>query len=446
VASRLSECLKAPERMARVGTEASRMHDLALSILYPARNPIPLLRPLYCEALATPSALATGAIQSASQPGSSPQANGTMKLNARVGLHRPQRDSVHAREERRGGFYFYVPETWDGTESLPMIVALHGREQSGPGFHWRLMKFAASRGFCLLTPSSLGHSWGSPPPNWMLPDPRRRGANADVDNILSLIDDIRLRYPVDGSRTLLLGYCEGAQFALQLAAQVLFDNMEMDRNKFAAVALLCGTIPPTVANLPSGLRTYWVHGAHDAIFPCHKAKMDADKLDSVEGVSCEFREVKSMPHCFPPEDETRRMLCWFHECMMLPDEERPPPPPPRPLKPAEAEPEELGEAPDPELEDALFSDPDQLPHPPPLAAPPSPPKALASSSARGGEADDGASTGRAGVRSTPTDDGASTGRHQPMLPLGGGSGGIGGSVQAASAEIEDADEGEEDLV
>ena len=66
------------------------------------------------------------------------------RLSARVGLHKPPRDSVHAREDRRGGFLFHVPESWDGQAKLPLVVALHGRDSSGPDFHWRLLRYAAA--------------------------------------------------------------------------------------------------------------------------------------------------------------------------------------------------------------------------------------------------------------------------------------------------------------
>src|SRR5206468_860790 len=40
---------------------------------------------------------------------------------------------LHADNERgsRGGFSLYVPETWDGHASMPLVVALHGGHGHG---------------------------------------------------------------------------------------------------------------------------------------------------------------------------------------------------------------------------------------------------------------------------------------------------------------------------
>ena len=67
-------------------------------------------------------------------------------------------------------YLFYVPDEWDGETPLPLVVALHGKDSNGPAFFWRLSRQAASRKFALLAPSSLGLSWGAPPPKWALPE------------------------------------------------------------------------------------------------------------------------------------------------------------------------------------------------------------------------------------------------------------------------------------
>ena len=160
------------------------MRQAAVGAAYPARHALPQLRALFCErglAASSPADLR------ASSPGVAPSA----RLGARLGLHRPPKDSVHAREERRGGYLFYVPEQWDGEAPLPLVVALHGKDSDGPTFFWQLLPHASSRGFALLSPSSLGLSWESPPPSWALPDPKRKGADADVDNILTIVDEVR---------------------------------------------------------------------------------------------------------------------------------------------------------------------------------------------------------------------------------------------------------------
>jgi hypothetical protein len=166
----ISNAFKSAPKMARIPQEAFRYRDEALARLYPARRCVPALRPLFYES--------GEALRRAHAALSTPV---PPSLASRVGLHKPPRASAHAREERRGGYYFYVPDDWAGpSETLPLVVALHGKESNGPAFFWRLSREASSRRFALLAPSSLGLSWGTPPPNWALPDPKRPGANADV--------------------------------------------------------------------------------------------------------------------------------------------------------------------------------------------------------------------------------------------------------------------------
>ena len=81
------------------------------------------------------------------------------------------------------------------------------------------------------------------------------------------------------------------QFALRLGADAKQSESEDDHGKIAAVALMSGTIPPLIASLPSGLRVYWVHGTHDAVHNSAQARRDAARLDELEGIAAEFRQV-----------------------------------------------------------------------------------------------------------------------------------------------------------
>ena len=100
---------------------------------------------------------------------------------------------------------------------------------------------------------------------------------------------VHARYPIDRSRTLVLGFCEGAMMGLRLASHA-FGSIE-DAGKVAALAMVAGTAPQAVSGLPSGLRIYWVHGRQDAVHNCYRAGRDAARMDEVDGVSAEFREV-----------------------------------------------------------------------------------------------------------------------------------------------------------
>ena len=351
---RIAEAFKSASQMARIPQVAFGYRDEAVAVLYGARRCVPSLRPLFYEAGAALER-AHAHLESAVAP----------SLAARLGLHKPPRASVHAREERRGGYLFYVPEDWAGaSEPLPLVVALHGRESNGPSFFWRLARLAASRRFALLAPSALGISWGAPPPEWALPDPKRPGANADVDNVLSLIDELHSRYPIDSRRTLLLGFCEGAPFALKLAfaaRQLAAADAarRADGERFAAIALLGSGVPSVPTRLPTrapeldadaspssaaaspaALRVYWAAGTLDALHPAQRVRRSALELAANLGaqVEIEWRSIDGLPHVFPPEDEVRRVLMWLDTHFVRDGEERPHFTPLRPPAPTEVAP------------------------------------------------------------------------------------------------------------
>lgn len=339
---RIAEAFKSPSRMARIPQEAFRYRDEAIAQLHGARRCVPSLRALFYEPGEALERAHAHLVQAA-----------VPSLAARLGLHKPPRASVHAREERRGGYLFYVPDDWAGpSEPLPLVVALHGKESNGPSFFWSLARQAATRRFALLAPSSLGISWGAPPPQWALTDPKRPGANADVDNVLSLLDDLHARYPIDHRRTLLLGYCEGAPFALQLAlaARQLAtanDGRRADGERFAALALLGSNLPGVPTRLPTRttgsdaattatpecgsepeadqLRVYWAVGSLDALHPVQRVRRSAQELADNLGTQAEveWRQLDGLPHIFPPEAEVRRMLMWLDERFVLGGEQRP---------------------------------------------------------------------------------------------------------------------------
>ena len=87
------------------------------------------------EASEAASAAASAAEASAASSASAAAAP-SLRIRMLVGLHRPPKESVHARVERRGGYRFFVPERWDGHTPLPLVVALHGKGGDGPSFLW----------------------------------------------------------------------------------------------------------------------------------------------------------------------------------------------------------------------------------------------------------------------------------------------------------------------
>ena len=91
----------------------------------------------------------------------------------------------------RGSLSLYVPESVDGPQALPLVVALHGGFGHGRDFIWVWLREARSRRFLLAAPSSRGPTWSI------------TGPDADAELLQALLGYIRERWPVDERKILL---------------------------------------------------------------------------------------------------------------------------------------------------------------------------------------------------------------------------------------------------
>jgi predicted esterase len=178
--------------------------------------------------------------------------------------------------ELANGATVYRPRS-AGPGPLPLVVLLHGAGGYPPGFLQRLEPEADRRGLILFQPHSAGRTWdviqnlGSKQLPWRGPDLRRN------DEALA---DLFRRASVDRSRIVLLGFSDGASYALSLglANPGLFT---------AVVALSPGMFaPPSV--LDRNQRIFIAHGRDDQILPFDNAREIAGAL-SGNGAKLRFR-------------------------------------------------------------------------------------------------------------------------------------------------------------
>ena len=213
----------------------------------------------------------------------------------RVGLH-------HARNapDERGGFTFFVPESYDDTP-LPLVVALHGGAGHGGDFLWSWLREARSRRFLLLAPTSQGSTWSL------------MGPDVDAGRLDGMIAFVRERWAIDAERILVTGLSDGATYALLYGLRA--------EAPCSALAPVSGVLHP--ANFANGnlerardRRIYLVHGALDWMFPIALARSAAEQLER-SGAQLEFREIADLSHTYP-RDENARILSWLDPALALP--------------------------------------------------------------------------------------------------------------------------------
>jgi phospholipase/carboxylesterase len=208
----------------------------------------------------------------------------------------PRGGVLHADNARdqRGGCSLYVPETWDGRATLPLVVALHGGHGHGRDFLWTWLRDARSRGVLLLAPTSLDRTWSL------------MGEDVDAGSLHDILAHVTDRYPVDPARVLLTGMSDGATYALRCGARA--------DAPFTHLGLLCGVVHPAVVAAGGlerlrGRPVYHVHGALDWMFPVATARLGRDLLEHA-GARLVYRELADLSHTYP-RDENSKILDWL---------------------------------------------------------------------------------------------------------------------------------------
>jgi phospholipase/carboxylesterase len=195
----------------------------------------------------------------------------------------------------RGSYSMYVPESYDGSEAWPLVIALHGGFGHGRDFLWTWLREARSRRFLLLAPTSTGTTWS-------LLSPEVDGAA-----LTSVLEDVTRKWNVDSERMLLTGISDGGTFALV--------NSLQDESPFSAFAVIAGVLPPADLRMARGKRIFWAHGALDWMFPVKTAQRAATMLEQA-GADITLRVIHDLSHAYP-RDQNARILEWFDPALSL---------------------------------------------------------------------------------------------------------------------------------
>ena len=135
----------------------------------------------------------------------------------------------------------HVPELV-GTDPVPLLIALHGAGDSGPGMKRAagLDKESDRRGFMVAYPSATGVNWAE---GCDCVRPDIEGVD-DVGFIDAMIEDIAVKRPLDRDRIYVIGYSQGGLFSQHLACE--------RSDRLAGVATVAGSCParwPSDVNL-----------------------------------------------------------------------------------------------------------------------------------------------------------------------------------------------------
>ena len=142
-------------------------------------------------------------------------------------------------DNRERQYLIHLPPTFDVSQKLPVIFALHG----GGGTYKNTIKFyglnnlADANGFIIVYPNAVNKAWAMPGIT-----SRRKKLDTTVDDvhfISVLIDSLIANYKADGKRIFCTGISRGGMFSLYLAYKL--------SGRIAGIAPVCGGISQTVA-------------------------------------------------------------------------------------------------------------------------------------------------------------------------------------------------------
>ena len=199
------------------------------------------------------------------------------------------------RNDHRSEYTLYIPEDYSKTNSLPLIVALHGGYGQGREYIWTWLRPARSRGYAILAPKSRDETWDMSLPS------------SDTKSILYTLDEVAKEYLIDPSRVYLTGLSDGGIFTYILG----LENSQL----FRGLAPIAGALHPVVDPILRQGRgkdtpMLIVHGVHDFIFPVTFTRQTYNLLTSI-GYQATYRELPNWGHAFPYSINERLVLPWF---------------------------------------------------------------------------------------------------------------------------------------
>ena len=173
--------------------------------------------------------------------------------------------------------------------------ALHGGSGNGRGFLWSWLRDARSLGAILVAPTATGQTWA------LMSD------DTDTPNLMRILETVRSRWTIDGSRMLLTGMSDGGTFCYVSGLD--------GASPFTHLAPVAATFHPLMAEMADaarlqGLPIFITHGKLDWMFPVQTARQTQAAL-SAAGADVTYREIDDLSHTYPREINAE-LLAWLN--------------------------------------------------------------------------------------------------------------------------------------
>ncbi len=190
--------------------------------------------------------------------------------------------------------YLLTPDEVDPERTYPLVTVLHGAGRQDEALAKAYRDEPQKRDAFFLIARSLGPTW----------DLISRNDRPDVEFLAWAYDLIWRRYPIDPYRQALLGYSDGASYALSIG----LSNPGVFRAIMGWAAGFCVLDPNAPEEpKPSVLLEY---GTHDQVFSFEKIALPMRAQLEQRGYPLEFRVDEGGKH-WPPTDFQQEALDWF---------------------------------------------------------------------------------------------------------------------------------------
>ena len=130
-------------------------------------------------------------------------------------------------------YFIHVPDSYDGTKSVPLVFMLHGTSGDGETFYnaYGWTELADEEGFIAVFPSSWKYriitdgenkfisKWNTPPDAEFVYQAGESGLD-DIKFLRKVVDEMKTNYNIDHKRIYLNGFSNGGQMAAKCAVEM----------------------------------------------------------------------------------------------------------------------------------------------------------------------------------------------------------------------------------